>query len=82
MKQPKIKIFGKVHKVMQIEFDKDGLIKKIVYQLNENVHKSVFRRDTIINKSLTSERKIQEPTQHPYHDYTYAPDLECLLVTE
>jgi hypothetical protein len=81
MKQPKIKIFGNVHKVMQIEFNKVGSIEKIVYQVGEDVNKSVFRGDTIINQSLTSERKIQKPTQHPYHDYSYAPDLERLLVT-
>ncbi|MGY3716769.1 hypothetical protein ACWE42_14720 [Sutcliffiella cohnii] len=81
MKQPKIKIFGNVHKVMQIEFNKDGLIEKIVYQVGENVNKTAFRGDLIINQSLTKQRKIQEPTLHPYHDYAYAPSLERLLVT-
>ena len=80
MKQPKIKIFGEEHKVMQIEFNKEGFIQKVVYELTENVHKSVFRSDKMINQSLTTERTIQKPTQHPFHDYAHAPDLEKLLV--
>lgn len=81
MKQPKIKIFGQIYKVIQIEFDKKtGLIEKIVYQVNEDQDKTVFRGNEMITKSLTSNYKIKEPTQHPFHDYTYAPDLECLLV--
>ncbi|WP_274364851.1 hypothetical protein [Paenibacillus thermotolerans] len=81
MKRPKIKIFGQVYNVIQIEFDKNsGLIKKIVYQVNEHQNKSVFKSNEMISKSLTSKYKIQEPTVHPYHDYAYAPDLEALLV--
>ncbi|MEI4828661.1 hypothetical protein WAX78_04250 [Bacillus sp. FJAT-53711] len=81
MKQPKIKIFGQIYKVIQIEFDKKtGLIEKIVYQVNEHQNKTVFRGNEMITKSLTSNYKIQEPTRHPFHDYAYAPDLECLLV--
>lgn len=79
MKQPKIKIFGKEHKVMQIEFNENGLIARIVYQTGQNINRTVFRSDVMINKSLTSERKIHKPTEHPFHDYVYAPDLERLL---
>lgn len=79
MKQPKVKIFGEEHKVKQIEFSNDGIIEKIVYQVGENLNRTVFRGDKMINKSLTSERKIQKPTEHPYHNYAYAPDLERLL---
>ncbi|MNI62300.1 hypothetical protein D3C73_1176130 [compost metagenome] len=80
MKQPKIKIFGKIFKVMQIEFDNAGLIKKIVYQVNERENNSVFKGTEMTNKSLTSKSIIQGPTHHPYHNYAYAPDLESLLV--
>lgn len=81
MLQPSIKIFGSVHKVTQIEFGKkSGLIEKIVYQVNEHQLKTIFRRDEMITKSLTSTYKIQQPTEHPYHDYIYAPDLESLLI--
>lgn len=81
MKQPNIKIFGKIYKVVQIEFDKNtGLIKKIVYQVNDHQNKTVFKGNELITKSLTSTKIIQEPTIHPYHDYAYAPDLEALLV--
>lgn len=80
MKQPKIKIFGNEHKVMQIEFNKAGFIEKIVYEENEYTNKIVFRGDTIINESLTGKRKIQKPTKHPYQDYIFAPNLERLLV--
>jgi Flp pilus assembly CpaF family ATPase len=79
VKQPKIKIFGHQHKVMQIEFNKEGSVEKIIYQVSENVNKTVFRGNTMINKSLISDRKIHAPTEHPYHDYAYAPDLESLL---
>lgn len=79
MKQPKIKIFGQIYKVMQIEFDKTGLINKIVYQVNEYKNNTVFKGTEMINKSLTSKSIIQEPTCHPYHNYSYAPDLEKLL---
>ncbi|MNH82415.1 hypothetical protein D3C73_347990 [compost metagenome] len=80
MKQPKIKIFGEIHKVIQIEFDNTGLIKKIVYQVNERQNKTVFKGIEMTNKSLTSKSVIHEPTCHPYHNYAYAPDLESLLV--
>lgn len=81
MIQPKIKIFGQVYKVIQIEFNKKtGLIEKIVYQVNQNQYKTVFRGNEMITKSLTSKFKIQKPTRHPFHSYAYAPDLECLLV--
>ncbi|WP_312148195.1 hypothetical protein [Paenibacillus odorifer] len=80
MKQPKIKIFGQIYKVIQIEFDNTGLIKKIVYQINARQNKTVFKGTEITNKSLTSKSIIKEPTCHPYHNYAYAPDLESLLV--
>lgn len=81
MKQPKIKIFGQIYKVIQIEFDKkNGEIDKIVYQVNINQYKTVFRSDEMITKSLTSNYKINKPTIHPYFSYAYAPDLESLLV--
>lgn len=80
MKQPKIKIFGQIHKVIQIEFDNTGIIKKIVYQVNERQNKTVFKGLEMTNKSLTSKSIIQGPTCHPYHDYAYAPDLESLIV--
>lgn len=81
MKQPKIRIFEQIYNVIQIEFDlKSGLIKKIVYQVNDHQTKTVFRGNELIAKSLTSTNLIQEPTVHPYHDYAYAPDLEILLV--
>ncbi|WP_424474909.1 hypothetical protein [Oceanobacillus kimchii] len=81
MKQPKIKIFNQTFNVIQIEFDKKtGRIKKVVYQVNERQNQTVFKNNEMITKSLTSKIKIQEPTPHPYHDYLYAPDLECLLV--
>ena len=80
MKQPTIKIFGKEHKVKQIEFNDEGVMERIVYQVMGNVYRSIFKSDTMLNKSLTTERKIQKPTQHPFHDYVYAPDLESLLV--
>ena len=80
MKQPKIKIFGNEYKVMTIELNKEGSIEKIVYQVSENVNKTVFKGNTMINDSLTSERKIQEPTEHPYHNYSYAPNLEKLII--
>lgn len=83
MKQPKIKIFGQIYKVIQIEFDKKtGEIDKIVYQIDEHKYKTIFRSNEMISTSLTSEYKIQKPTCHPYHDYIYAPDLESLLVQE
>ncbi|MGG0844501.1 hypothetical protein [Peribacillus simplex] len=81
MIQPKIKIFGQVYKVIQIEFDKKtGLIEKIVYQVTEHQYKTVFRGNEMITKSLTSKFKIQEPTPHPFYGYAYAPDLKRLLV--
>lgn len=79
MKQPKIKIFGKEHKIQQIEFNDNGLIEKVVYQTGHNIYRTVFRSNSVINKSLTSGRKIQKPTEHPFHYYVYAPDLERLL---
>ena len=79
MKQPTIVIFGNEHKVKQIEFDKDGSIVKVVYRVNENSTGTVFKRDSVIDKSLTKEIKIEEPTHHPYHDYAHAPDLESLI---
>lgn len=82
MKQPKIKIFDQIFNVIIIEFDKKtGRIKKIVYEVCEHHHQTVFKSDEIISKSLTTKIKIQEPTRHPYHDYAYAPNLEDLLVT-
>lgn len=81
-KQPKIHIFGNLYNVMGIEFNKDGLIESIVYQVSEKVKRTVFRGNTIINPSLTSERKIQKPTEHPYHSYAIAPDLARLILFE
>lgn len=82
MKQPKIKIFGGIHNVVEIGFDKKtGIIDKIVYEFNEYRNNTVFRGDTIHAKSLTSEVPITEPTRHPYHGYSKAPDLASLLVT-
>ena len=80
MKQPKIKIFGNVYKVMQIEYNKNGFIERIVYEENEYTHKTVFRNNTLIKESLVGERKIQKPTKHPYQNYIHAPNLEILLV--
>lgn len=81
MIQPKIKIFGKVYNVIQIEYDKNtGLIKKIIYQINERQNKIIFRKSEMISKELTTNFSIHEPTLHPYHDYIYAPDLESLLI--
>lgn len=81
MKQPKIKIFGQVYKVIQIEYDKkNGNIDKIVYQVSEHKYKTIFRSIEMISTSLTSKYKIQELTCHPYHDYFYAPELESLLI--
>lgn len=79
MKQPKIKIFGKVHNVKHIEFNDNGTIESIVYKTEKNINRTVFRSDVVINETLTSERKIQKPTEHPFHDYVYAPNLEDLL---
>lgn len=36
MKQPKIRVSGKEHKVMQVTFNSGGLIEKIVYQIDKN----------------------------------------------
>lgn len=81
MKQPKIKIFGQIYKVILIEFDKKtGSVNKIVYEINEHHHQTVFKSNEIITKSLTSRIKIQEPTRHPFHDFAYAPNLEILLI--
>ncbi len=81
MKQPHIKIFGQKYKVIQIEFDNTtGLIKKIVYQVNENQNRTVFNGTEMISRSLTTQFAIQEPTPHPFHNYAYAPNLEALLV--
>ncbi|MFF2755592.1 hypothetical protein ACFVR1_17895 [Psychrobacillus sp. NPDC058041] len=82
MKQPKIKIFGQIFNVILIEFDKKtGSVKKIVYEINEHHHQTVFKSNEMITKSLNSKIKIQKPTRHPYHDYANAPDLERLLIT-
>lgn len=78
MKQPKIKIFGKIHDVTGFSFEA-GRISKIVYAVSETQQKSVFRSDTVINSNMTSERKIQVPTQHPYRNYSLAPNLEALI---
>jgi len=81
MKQPKIKIFGEIYNVILIEFDKKtGCIKKVVYEINEQEHQTVYKSNEIISNSLTSKIKIQEPTRHPYHNYSYAPDLDVLLI--
>lgn len=80
MQQPKIKIFGQVYNVREIEFNKEGLIERIVYQVNEHRRDTVFRSDTVLDKSLTGEIKIQKPTMHPYFGYAYAPNLEKLIV--
>jgi len=83
VKQPKIKIFGQVYKVIQIEFDKKtGKIDKIVYQVDEQQYKTIFRSNEILSKTLKSKYKIQEPTHHPYHGYAYAPELESLFVQD
>lgn len=82
MKQPKIKIFGNIHNVRVIEFGKSGEIEKIVYEVGEFENKIVFKSDVVMNKSLKSERKIQEPTQNPYFNYSHAPNLESLLISE
>lgn len=83
MRQPKIKIFGQVYKVIQIEFDKkNGNIDKIVYQVSEHKYKTIFRSNEMLSTSLTTKYKIQEPTRHPYHDYAYAPELERLFVQD
>ncbi|MCA1202888.1 hypothetical protein [Priestia flexa] len=83
MKQPKIKIFGQIYKVIQIEFDKKtGRIDKIVYQVDEHKYRTVFRSDEMLSSSLTSKYKVQKPTFHPYHEYAYAPELECLFVQD
>ncbi|MGK4040846.1 hypothetical protein AB0Y20_00995 [Heyndrickxia oleronia] len=81
MRQPNIKLFGKTYKVIQIEFSREtGLIEKIIYQVSEHQLKTIFRSDEMITKSLTSTYKIKQLTEHPYHDYAYAPDLESLLI--
>lgn len=81
MIQPKIKIFGQIFNVILIEFDKKtGSIKKVVYQINEHQHQTVYKSNEMISKDLTSKIKIQKPTRHPYHDYAYAPDLDGLLI--
>jgi hypothetical protein len=80
VKQPNIKIFGKTHKVVQIEFNDDGLIQKIIYKANQHNNRIVFRRDDMVDESLVRKYKIHEPTNHPYHNYAHAPDLESLLV--
>ncbi|MGM9987609.1 MAG: hypothetical protein ACI35O_10320 [Bacillaceae bacterium] len=80
MKQPKIKIFGDTYNVNLIEFNDNGIINRVVYQVNQNRTETVFKGDEIDNDSLTTKRKIQKPTKHPYHEYAYAPDLESLLV--
>lgn len=36
VKQPKIRVSGKEHKVMQVTFNSGGLIEKIVYQIDKN----------------------------------------------
>lgn len=82
MKQPNINIFGKAHKVVQIEFNAEGFVEKVVYEVAENMTKTVFKGDKVMNSSLTRERIIQMPTQHPYHNYAYAPNLEALLVSQ
>ncbi|MBD7937158.1 hypothetical protein H9655_08950 [Cytobacillus sp. Sa5YUA1] len=79
MKQPNIKIYGVVHKVKDIRFNDNGEIEKICYQISDGSYRTVFKGDEIITKSLTSTRKIQKPTEHPYHDFSYAPSLEGLL---
>ena len=81
MKQPKIRLFGEEYKVLLIEFGKDGLIDRIVFQVNENQHNTVFRENEMLNKDLVTKKKITKPTKHPYHDYIYAPDLESLIVS-
>lgn len=80
MKQPKIKIFDGVYDVVSVDF-KNGVVTKVVYETSKSQTRTVFKGEEIINNSLTSSRKIQKPTQHPYHDYAYAPDLESLLTT-
>ncbi|WP_280770060.1 hypothetical protein [Salipaludibacillus daqingensis] len=81
MEQPKVKVFGQVYNVIVIEFDKkSGQITKIVYQVSEHQNKTIFRSKDMITKSLTSKFKIQGLTPHPYYNYAYAPQLECLLV--
>ncbi|BCD03838.1 TPA: hypothetical protein QC443_005841 [Bacillus cereus] len=81
MKQPQIKIFGQIYKVIQIEFNKkNGQIEKIIYQLNDHQNRTVFRGVEMISSSLTYTNKIQDPTPHPFHNYAYAPNLESLLV--
>ncbi|MBN6887752.1 hypothetical protein ACUXCC_002946 [Cytobacillus horneckiae] len=79
MKQPNIRIYGEVHKVKEIEFNDNGEIEKVVYKVSDGNYRSIYKADEIITKSLTSTRKIQKPTEHPFHNFSYAPSLKSLL---
>lgn len=40
----------------------------------------IFKGDSILAENLVEDVKITKPTQHPYHNYYYAPDLGSLLI--
>lgn len=79
MKQPSIKIFNGVYKVMGIEYDTSGTIDRVWFALNPDSTRLVVRGSEILNASGAT-RKIQVPTEHPHYNYIVAPNLERLLV--
>ena len=82
MKQPKIKLYDQVHNVHSIQFNSQGEIIAISYYNNDKSLSTslIFKGDTVPNKNLSTSRKIQKETPHPYHNYSFTPNLEKLLI--
>lgn len=80
MKQPSVKVFDGVYKVVSIGYDTSGNMDSIWFLAAPNYTKLITRGSEIINSNGISSRKIQKPTHHPHHDYIVAPNLERLLV--
>mgnify|MGYP000916893083 CR=1 FL=1 len=79
MKQPNIKIFDKIHKIRLIDYDQNEQIDRLIYYDEDGYEYTVYRSNTIINDDLTTVRKIDKPTKHPYMRVIYAPNLEQLI---
>ena len=73
-------IYIRLYKLILIK--KQEKLIKIVYQINNNLNRTVFKNSEMVTESLYSKIKIEEPTHHPFHDYSYAPDLDCLLIED
>lgn len=81
MKQPKVKLFGNIYQVKNIEWNKDtGEIDHIIYIYPNGETNLILQFDKVDYGHEVKD--LTEPATHPHDRFVRVPSFESVLIIE